>query len=77
MKRVLKVYRAERFSPNSVDKDRAIIDATGLLLSERGFTVTGINENDLDKSSEADIRCLSAECRTQREEQGCSEGRNE
>lgn len=55
MKRVLKVYRAERFSPNSVDKDRAIIDATGLLLSERGFTVTGINENDLDKSSEADI----------------------
>lgn len=55
MKKVLKVYRAERFSPNSVDKDRAIIDATGLLLEQRGYIVTSVREDDLDRNNEADV----------------------
>lgn len=55
MRKVLKVYRAERFSPNSADRDRAIIDATGNLLSERGFAVSGINEDELGTDHEADV----------------------
>lgn len=55
MTRVLKVYRAERFSPNSVDRDRAIIDAVGRLLAVQGCAVDGVNEEQLTAGCTADI----------------------
>ena len=55
MTRVLKVYRAERFSPNSVDRDRTIIDAVGRLLAVQGCAVDGINEEQLTAGCTADI----------------------
>ena len=55
MTHVVKVYRAERFSPNSADRDRAIIDAVGSLLASRRCTIEGINEDMLDANDAADI----------------------
>lgn len=55
MKRVLAIYRAERFSPNSVDKDKAIMDAVVSLISGRGCHVRTIKEEDLPHGCEADI----------------------
>ena len=55
MTHVLKVYRAERFSPNSVSRDRAIIDAVGSLLASQGCTVEGVSEDMLGASDAADI----------------------
>ena len=47
MTHVVKVYRAERFSPNSADRDRAIIDAAGARFASQGCTIEGINEDEL------------------------------
>ena len=55
MNKVLKVYRAERFSPNSVKNDRAIIDAVGELLEKKGFNVAGVPEHELSADDDADI----------------------
>lgn len=55
MKKVLKVYRAERFSPNSVKNDRAIIDAVGDLLEKKGFNVAGVSEYELSANDVSDI----------------------
>lgn len=55
MKKVLKVYRAERFSPNSVKNDRAIIDAVGDLLKKKGFNVAGVSEYELSANDVSDI----------------------
>ena len=55
MTRVLKVYRAECFSPNSVERDRAIMDAVGEVLSSRGYVVDGLNETDLTAEAAADV----------------------
>lgn len=55
MTHIVKVYRAERFSPNSADRDRAIIDAAGARFASQGCTIEGINEDELDASDAADI----------------------
>ncbi len=55
MTHVVKVYRAERFSPNSVSRDRAIIDAVGSLLASHGCTVEGVSEDMLGASDAVDI----------------------
>lgn len=63
MRKVLKVYRAERFSPNSVDRDRAIIDTVGNILADKGFAVTGISEDNLNRNHEADVYLTMARSR--------------
>ena len=54
MTRILKVYRAKRFSPNSVERDRAIMDAVGNVLAAQGFAVEGTDEEHLDADCKAD-----------------------
>lgn len=44
MKRLLAIYRAERFSPNSVGKDKAIMDAVCRKLAAEGYTLYHIKE---------------------------------
>ena len=78
MTHVLKVYRAERFSPNSVSRDRAIIDAVGSLLASQGCTVEGVSEDMLGASDAADIYLSMARTPRalgilrQREAEGCT-----
>lgn len=55
MTRVLKVYRAVRFSPNSVERDRAIIDAVGALLEKEGYDVSSVNEEYLTTEDDAEV----------------------
>lgn len=55
MKKVLCVYRDVRFSPNSVDRDRAIMDAVGSLLAVRGFAVERADEDLLSPALRADV----------------------
>lgn len=55
MTRVLKVYRAVRFSPNSVGRDRAIIDAVGALLEKEGYYVSSVNEENLTADDDAEV----------------------
>ena len=46
MKKVLALLRAERFSPNSVEKDRAIMMSVVRHLENRGYDVEVINEEE-------------------------------
>lgn len=55
MKHVLKVYRAERYSPNSEERDRAILDAVGRIMARQGLNVTGTDEDMLTADTPADI----------------------
>lgn len=55
MKHVLKVYRAERYSPNSEERDRAILDAVGRMLARQGLNVTNTDEDMLTADTPADI----------------------
>lgn len=55
MKQVVAIYRAEVFSPNSVDKDRAIMDAVTARLSDRGYAVKSVSEDNLTPDTQADI----------------------
>lgn len=55
MTRVLCVYRAARFSPNSVGRDKAIMDAVGALLARGGAVVKAVNEEGLPTSCDADV----------------------
>ena len=41
------IYRARRFSPNSVENDRLILHLTGERLRQKGFEVTEMTEEDL------------------------------
>lgn len=45
--RVVGIYRAEQYSPDSIEKDRAILDATLQKLSDKGYTVDTITEEEL------------------------------
>lgn len=78
MTHVLKVYRAERFSPNSIRRDRAIIDAAGSRLASLGCTVEGVSEDGLDTWHAADIFVTMArtpralDILRQREAEGCT-----
>ena len=44
--KVLSILRAERYSPNSVANDRAILEAVNSILRSRGHDVTLVSEND-------------------------------
>ena len=55
--KIVCVYRDERFSPNSVEKDRAILDAVGERLRQMGHAVDYVRESEL-QGVEADM-CLS------------------
>lgn len=46
-KHIAGIYRAQRFSPGSVEKDRTILDATMHQLSTRGYAVSTISEEDI------------------------------
>lgn len=54
MKSVLLIYRAPQFSPNAVEKDKAILDAVGDRLQRFGVTIRKIAEEQLDNSISAD-----------------------
>ena len=47
MKEVWGIYRATEFSPNSVEKDKAIMDAVAQRLQQRGCHVVLLTEGDL------------------------------
>lgn len=55
MKKVLMVYRASQFSPNSVDKDKKILEAVGEELWNRGDDVTYVAEENLSDDDDADV----------------------
>ncbi len=55
MTKVLAIYRAPRFSPNSVEKDKAIMDDVGNLLEQNGSTVSFINVEKLTGKEDADL----------------------
>lgn len=54
MKKVLALYRAEKFSPNSVEKDKAIMDALCSRIRDKGHDITVMNENQLEQYGHAD-----------------------
>lgn len=64
MKQVLAIYRAERFSPNSVAKDKAIMDAVGAALMQRGHSIRAISEEQLTDGDTADIILTMGRLRT-------------
>lgn len=55
MKTVLLISRDEVFSPNSVEKDKAILEAVGGRLTERGMIVTTIAESAFTAAHSADV----------------------
>ena len=52
--KILMIQRAELFSPNAVENDRAILEAVALRLSSRGHLVTQVDETLLASSLAAD-----------------------
>ena len=52
--KILMIQRAEQFSPNAVENDRAILEAVALRLSSRGHLVTQVDETLLASSLAAD-----------------------
>lgn len=60
MKKVLAILRAEQFSPNSVEKDRAVMMATVALLRAKGCEVTVLSETELcsDDISQGDYSAV-------------------
>lgn len=55
MKKVLAIYRAERFSPNSVNKDKAIMDAVCTQIDGEDCILSSIKEDKLTTEITADI----------------------
>lgn len=60
--RVLMIYRAERYSPNSVVKDRQILDAVGHELRECGAEVLFMCEESLTDYADADVIFSMGRC---------------
>lgn len=54
-KRVALVYRDRIFSPNSVEKDRAILEAVGRRLASRQLDVSYVEEREVSGLVDADI----------------------
>lgn len=55
MKQILAIYRAGIFSPNSEEKDRAILETVILNLRNRGYSTRTIKEEDLTSSEQSNI----------------------
>ena len=53
--KALFVYRASQFSPNSIDKDKKILEAVGEELWNRGDDVTYVAEENLSDDDDADV----------------------
>lgn len=63
MNKILLIRRAAIFSPNSVDKDRAILDAVGIRLRDKGMEVTTVTEDNLTDDMQADTYLSMARSR--------------
>lgn len=50
-KQVTAIYRAQRFSPNSIENDRLILKLTAKKLAENGFTVVTMTEEELENGA--------------------------
>lgn len=55
MSDILAILRAERFSPNSVEKDKAIMDALCHRLSAQGANISMISEEELTAGRKTDL----------------------
>ena len=55
MRKVLLIYRAPQFSPNSVEKDKLILEAVGSRLREKGDSVRFVQEECFCEEDEADV----------------------
>ncbi|MCI6160556.1 MAG: hypothetical protein PUH24_03930 [Prevotellaceae bacterium] len=55
MRKALLIYRAHCFSPNSVEKDKAVLEATGSCLQAKGMEVEYVSEESLESGHEADV----------------------
>lgn len=55
MTSVAAIYRDTCFSPNSVEKDKAILDAAAMVLESRGMRLEYINEGSLAHGMQADV----------------------
>lgn len=55
MKLILAIYRAAEFSPNSVEKDIAILETVAGKLRDRGYCIKMIKEEQLTLYEKADI----------------------
>ena len=55
MRKVLLIYRAPQFSPNSVEKDKRILEAVGDRLRKQGNSVRYVQEEDFCEEDEADV----------------------
>ena len=55
MRKVLLIYRAPRFSPNSVEKDKLILDAVGERFRKQGDSIQFVQEEDFCEEDEADV----------------------
>ena len=55
MKRVVLIYRAPVFSPNSEKKDKAILDAVGNVLTRVGYETRFVQEEELVAEDDGDV----------------------
>lgn len=55
MRKFLLIYRAPQFSPNSVEKDKLILEAVGSRLKEQGNNVRFVQEECFREEDEADV----------------------
>lgn len=55
MRNILLIYRAPQFSPNSVEKDKLILEAVGSRLQEQGNSVRFMQEECFREEDEADV----------------------
>ena len=53
--KVLMIQRAPQFSPNSVEKDRAILEAVGACLTAQGHAVSVVSEDGLAEIPSCDV----------------------
>ena len=44
LRKIFAVYRAERFSPNSIEKDAAVLRCVCDELTQRGYSVEAVSE---------------------------------
>ena len=53
--KALLIYRAAQFSPNSVEKDKMILEAVGEELWNKGHDVTYVAEENISDDDDADV----------------------
>ena len=55
LRKIFAVYRAERFSPNSIEKDAAVLRCVCDELTQRGYSVEAVSEGELGRMTVAGI----------------------